>query len=170
MSMPNIKFLVGTLFVLLPFLAHADWADPLAAYRCDKAKGEFNVKAVMLTSSPDEGTVNMPTGYSVFKTNKNFKCVIGNATIHAEIKVNEPHPGGNCAAYTYTYINSLKVNGEKAFPEWKLFNSPCSDSDEPVLYSIQIKQDGSKTHFEACYATWGWGVGYKKTSCEVKSF
>lgn len=166
--MLNIKSLQFVLLALLPLGAHADWADPLASYRCDKSKGIFDVKAVMLTSSSDIGTVPFQKGYSPFKTDKNFKCVLGQTTIEAEIEVKEPRPGGNCAAYTYTYIHSLRVNGKDAFPHWQLFNSPCEEG--PVLYSIRIKQDGEQAHFEACFATWGWGKGYQKTSCEAKNF
>jgi hypothetical protein len=166
--MLNIGLPVIALLLALAASANADWVDPGAAYLCDKASRVFVVKAVMLTSDPDEGTVIKPQGYSTFRSEKNFKCIIGKTTIDADIKVLEPHPGGNCAAYTYTYINSLRVNGKKVFPEWRIFNSPCSE--DPVLYEIQVKQVGTKVHFEACYATWKWGVGFTKTSCDVQDF
>jgi hypothetical protein len=166
--MQNIRLFVFALMSLLALSAHADWADPRAAYLCDKKGHAFLVKAVMLTSSPDKGTVLQPPGYSTFNSDKKFKCVIGKTIIDADIEVREPHPGGNCAAYTYTVINSLRVNGEKFFPDQQFFNDACSDA--PVLYKIEIRSVGAKVHAEACYANWGWGVGFTETSCVVKDF
>ncbi len=162
------KLFVFAITLFFVSLAHADWTDPQAAYLCDGKGQVFLVKAVVLTSTPDEGTVLRPTGYSTFKSDKKFKCVIGKAVVDADIEVREPHPGGNCAANTYTLINSLRVNGKEFFRDRQFFNDACSD--DPVLYKIEIRPLGAKVHAEACYARWAWGVGFTETNCVVKDF
>ncbi len=165
-----MKIFAVMILAVLASSANADWADPRAVYLCDKQNGVFVAKSVMFTSAPDEGTVDVPSGYVFFETNKKFKCKVGKAIVEANISVVQPHPGGNCAAYTWTYINSMRVNARKVFPHMQIFNSPCADSDESVLYEIKVQSRKNETHFEACYATWAWGVGYTKKYCDELRF
>lgn len=162
--MRHIKFVVPILF-LASAQAFADWADPGAAYLCDRGRHVFSVVSVMDTSSPeDPGTVIAPAGYTTLSESRSVQCTINGKKVSAVFNVRSPQETGMCGGITQTSLMSLRVNGMRVFELPVLFNHYCIENQ--ALHSIEIKPEGSGARVKICHADWDWGVGYHNVQCE----
>ena len=162
-----VRIIVVIGLLLLGVNAHADWADPSAAYLCDINGHTFSIRSVMETSSPeDPGTVKAPQGFLPLVSDTVFKCVFGRTSVLARIRVRPPQPTGICGGITQTYLESFRVNGKELFGMPVSFNHRCLNDED--LYSIEIKEVNGVTRTEVCYAAWDWGVGYHNVRCEFR--
>lgn len=143
--------------------AIADWTDPSMAFKCAPRSGEFAVRGVVATSSPNAGTVPIPPGFSEVTKSRTIRCNLPGADIEAVIKVYPPQPRGYCGALTLNKIVLLRVNGRPALPANRSFNLLC---DDEALYTLDVQRRSGTTLLRTCFASWDWGTGYTQTRCE----
>jgi len=144
--------------------AFADWADPGAAFRCDKHSGTFTIQATMDTSEPgDKGTVRPRKGFTSVDKTSTVRCKLGRINIKAKFSVRGPQATGMCGGITQTTIEDLSINGKLALEPNMLFNHRCFSDPEP--YELRITTEAKGPKIVLCYGTWNWGTGFVETEC-----
>lgn len=141
----------------------ADWTDSSMAFKCAPRSGEFAVRGVVATSSPDAGTVPVPPGFSEVTEGRTIRCKLPGVAIETVFKVYPPHSRGYCGALTLNEIVLLRVNGRLALPPNRKFNLLC---DDEILYMLDVQHRSGITLLRMCFASWDWGTGYAQTRCE----
>lgn len=159
----RLPFVVTLLVVSA--LAHADWADSGAAYRCDHPGQSFSIVSVMDTSSPED-TVSAPGKFSVVTDDISVECALRHAKVVTRFGVLPPKPTGTCGGVTAISLQSLQVNGKEVFELETLFNHYCLEDE--ALHSVKISESKGAARIRLCYAKWNWRAGYHDVRCVEK--